>query len=84
MVGASPLAATPGSLPQPPLQQLCGRLLVTGKTVPIEVAQAALARYGKLGPDSCGWHYVEGLTEADDPEIAILWDKVGLGTMASA
>lgn len=50
-----------------------------GKTVPPEVAQAALARRGKLGPDSCGWHYVEGLTEADEPEIAILWDKVGLG-----
>ena len=50
-----------------------------GKTVPLAVAQAALAKDGKLGPDSCGWHYVEGLTEADDPQIAILWDKVGLG-----
>lgn len=49
-----------------------------GKAVPLEVAQAALARNGKLGPDSCGWHYVEGLTEADDPEIAILWDKSSL------
>jgi len=50
-----------------------------GKTVPLQVAQAALAKNGKLGPDSCDWHYVEGLTEADDPQIAILWDKVGLG-----
>jgi hypothetical protein len=50
-----------------------------GKTVPLGVAQAALAKAGKLGPDSCGWHYVAGLTEADDPRIAILWDKVGLG-----
>ena len=49
-----------------------------GKTVPLEVTQAALTKNGKLGPDSCGWHYVEGLTEADDPEIVILWDKIGL------
>ncbi len=50
-----------------------------GKTVPLQVAQTALAKDGKLGPESCDWHYVEGLTEADDPQIAILWDKVGLG-----
>jgi len=50
-----------------------------GKTVRLEVAQAALARNGKLGPESCDWHYVEGLTDTDDPQIAILWDKVGLG-----
>jgi hypothetical protein len=56
-----------------------GAYWLRGKTVPLEVAQAALAKDGKLGPGSCGWHYVEGLTEADDPEIAILWDKVGLG-----
>ncbi|HOC57208.1 MAG TPA: hypothetical protein PKI20_16435 [Verrucomicrobiota bacterium] len=52
---------------------------LSGKTVPLEVVKAALAGKGKLGPDSCGWHYVEGLTQADAPEIAILWDKVGLG-----
>ena len=56
-----------------------GAYWLRGKTVPLEVAQAALAKNGKLGPDSCGWHYVEGLTEADDPQLAILWDKVGLG-----
>lgn len=49
-----------------------------GKTVSLEVAQTALAKGGKLGPGSCGWHYVEGLTESDEPEIAILWDKIGL------
>jgi hypothetical protein len=37
----------------------------------LEVVQQALAKDGKLGPQSCGWHYVEGLTEADNPEIAI-------------
>jgi hypothetical protein len=50
-----------------------------GKTVSLEAAETALAKDGKLGPESCDWHYVEGLIEADDPEIAILWDKVGLG-----
>ncbi len=50
-----------------------------GKTVPLEVVQQALAEDGKLGPQSCGWHYVEGLTDADNPQIAIVWDKVGLG-----
>jgi hypothetical protein len=50
-----------------------------GKTVPLKVVQQALAENGKLGPESCGWHYVEGLTKADDLEIAIVWDKVGLG-----
>lgn len=32
-----------------------------------------------LGPESCGWHYVEGLTKNDDPRLALLWDKEGLG-----
>jgi len=50
-----------------------------GKTVPSNVTQAALRETGRLGPDSCGWHYVEGLTDSDDAQIAILWDKVGLG-----
>ena len=72
-----------GDTPEASLSLLYSNLVnaytLRGKTVPVEVAQAALARDGKLGPDSCGWHYVEGLTEADDPEIAMLWDKVGLG-----
>lgn len=53
--------------------------LLRGKTVPLSTAEEALANNGKLGPESCAWHYVEGLTQADDPEIAILWDKIGLG-----
>jgi len=52
--------------------------LLRGKTVPIKVTRAAL-KNGRLGPESCGWHYVEGLTESDDPQIAIVWDKIGLG-----
>jgi hypothetical protein len=52
--------------------------ILRGKTVPLKVAEDALAKDGFLGPETCGWHYVEGLTKTDDPRIAILWDKVGL------
>jgi hypothetical protein len=62
-------------------QQSCGTgaEVLRGKTVPVEITQAVLDRGELLGPDSCGWHYVEGLREDDNPDIAILWDKVGLG-----
>lgn len=50
-----------------------------GKTVPVEKVRAILERGELLGPDSCGWHYVEGLTRSDDGELALVWDKVGLG-----
>jgi|GEM_PF-842285 len=53
--------------------------LLRGKTVPAEVVQARLAAGTLLDADACGWHYVEGLTRKDNPELAILWDKVGLG-----
>ena len=53
---------------------------VRGKNIPLEAATAAWKRDGHLGPDSCGWHYVEGLNENDDPSIAVVWDKAwGLG-----
>ena len=53
--------------------------LLRGKTVPEKTVETILKGGGLLGPESCGWHYVEGLTVADDDRIAILWDKVGLG-----
>jgi hypothetical protein len=53
--------------------------LLRGKTVPLQTVEGALATNGKLGPVTCGWHYVEGITLSDDPRIAIVWDKVGLG-----
>jgi len=53
--------------------------LLRGKTVPEKTVATILKGGGLLGPDSCGWHYVEGLTVTDDARIAILWDKVGLG-----
>ena len=56
-----------------------GADLLRGKTVPKAVVAAILERGERLGPESCGWHYVEGLTTNDDHRIAIFWDKVGLG-----
>ena len=53
--------------------------MLRGKTVPLKTVEQAIATKGKLGPESCGWHYVEGLTLSDDNHIAIVWDKVGLG-----
>lgn len=50
-----------------------------GKTVPEDVVRAILEKGELLGPDTTGWHYVEGLTLNDDRRIAILWDEVGLG-----
>ncbi len=51
-----------------------------GKNISRGTVEAALKRDGKLSPETCGWHYVEGLREGDDPEIAVAWDKViGLG-----
>jgi hypothetical protein len=59
--------------------QLADANLLRGKTVPLGLTQAALDKNGRLDPDTCGWHYVEGLTTADDGGLALFWDKVGLG-----
>ncbi|HZU36861.1 MAG TPA: hypothetical protein VFA18_13160 [Gemmataceae bacterium] len=53
--------------------------LLRGKTVPWEKAQSLLEAGQKLGPDSCSWHYVEGLRLDDDGRLALFWDKLGLG-----
>jgi hypothetical protein len=51
-----------------------------GKTVPDGVAEEILGRGERLAPESCGWHYVEGLRKDDDPRLGLVWDKVaGLG-----
>jgi hypothetical protein len=55
-----------------------GAYLLRGKTVPLEITVKAMQQ-GILNSNSTGWCYVEGLTEADDQQIAIVWDKVGLG-----
>jgi hypothetical protein len=53
--------------------------LLRGKTVPFEKVKEVLANGKLLDEDSCGWHYVEGLTKSDDRRLAIFWDKIGLG-----
>ena len=56
-----------------------GAELLQGRSVPLEKVKAILESGQKLGADSCGWHYVEGLKSTDDRKIAVFWDKVGLG-----
>ena len=58
---------------------LIGGSVLCGKTKSAEKAEEILERGELLGPDSCDWRYVEGLTRSDDPLLALVWDKVGLG-----
>jgi hypothetical protein len=53
--------------------------VLRGMTVPERNVRSILDAGGVLGPDSCGWHYVTGLTRADGPGLALLWCKVALG-----
>jgi len=54
--------------------------IVRGKNIPLKMARESWSRQRSLDPESCGWHYVEGLQTNDDPQIALAWDKVfGLG-----
>lgn len=50
-----------------------------GMTVPRKTVRRILEGGGWLGPDTCGWHYTDGLTFADDPQIALLYCKQPLG-----
>ncbi len=54
-------------------------VILSGKTKSTAAAKAILERGELLGPDTCDWHYVEGLTLSDNPRLGIVWDKVGLG-----
>jgi len=49
--------------------------LLSGKIAAPEETEAVLASGGPLTPQTCGWHYVEGLTTDDDPELALFWCK---------
>jgi hypothetical protein len=53
--------------------------LLRGKTVPEASVLARLEAGELLTPDTCGWHYVEGLRKGDDPRLALFWDKAALG-----
>ncbi len=55
-------------------------VLLAGKAGDPGVAKKILEAGKLLGPESCNWHYVEGLCENDPATVAVLWDKVpGLG-----
>ena len=55
-----------------------GANLLRGKIVPEAAVQARLDQGQRLTPETCGWHYVEGLRGDDEGQIAVCWDKVGL------
>jgi len=52
---------------------------IRGMIVPEDTVRAILDKGDLLGPDSCGWHYADGLTRADDSRIALLYCKQPLG-----
>ena len=52
--------------------------LLRGKSVPESVTAEILARDELLGPESCGWNYVEGLRNGDSSQLALFWDNAGL------
>jgi hypothetical protein len=50
-----------------------------GKTIPERSVRVRLEAGELLTPETCGWHYVEGLRNDDDRRLALFWDKAGLG-----
>jgi hypothetical protein len=67
--------------PEASLSLLCtntetSKFVLRGKHLPQRLVDETLGRDGVLGPDSCDWHYVEGLREDDNPRLALAWDKV--------
>jgi hypothetical protein len=46
-----------------------------GKFIKSAAVDTAFTTKGGLSPDSCGWHYVEGLREGDPQDLALVWDK---------
>lgn len=61
--------------------RLADERLLRGKTVPESVVKEILERGQLLTPETCGWHYVEGLRLDDDSRLALFWDKAGLDHM---
>ena len=52
--------------------------LLARRDIAPEVVEQMLERGQLLTPETCGWHYVEGLRLDSDPELALFWDKEGL------
>lgn len=59
--------------------EYAGADLLRGKRIREAVARAILERSEALRPETCDWHYVEGLRIDDNPRLALFWDKAGLG-----
>ena len=55
----------------------CGYLLHR-RDVPVKLVDDMFKRGELLGPETCGWNYVEGLRSDSNPELALFWDKEGL------
>ena len=53
--------------------------LLRRRDVPEDLVQQMLKAGQLLGPDTCGWNYVEGLRRDSLPNLALFWDKEGLG-----
>ena len=60
------------------IHPMCAADLLCGKSGSESLTQAVLDRGELLGPDTCGWNYIEGLRSDDDSRLALLWDKEGL------
>jgi hypothetical protein len=52
--------------------------VLRGRTAPEAAVRARLEAGALLTPETCGWHYLEGLRRFDDPGLALFWDKAGL------
>ena len=72
------------SSPEASLSLLCranflDAYTIRGMIIPEKKVRAILDNGSLLGPDSCGWHYTDGLTRTDDTRIALLYCKQPLG-----
>ena len=52
---------------------------LAGKAVPMQESLDLLATGKPLTAKTCSWQYVEGLRRDDPAELALFWDKTGLG-----
>ena len=55
--------------------------LLRRRDVPLDVVQQMLDSGELLGPETCGYNYVEGLCINSNPKLALFWDKEGLSEM---
>jgi hypothetical protein len=53
--------------------------LLHRRDVSADVVRQILQGGQLLGPNTCGWEYVEGLRLDSNPSLALFWDKEGLG-----